>query len=198
MSLPPENIIYLHGFRSSARSVKAQQLSAFIDDHESPVMFWCEDLPASPKDAIAQVTSVIEASPSPPLIIGSSLGGYYATYLAEQHDLKAILINPACKAFELLAPWTGPHTNLYTGERFNLSQDDIDFLRTIWVPTLRHPERFWVLLETGDEVLDYRVALKAYEGAELTVIEGGDHSLKSFPRFLPEILRRSGMESPRP
>ena len=181
-------IIYLHGFRSSATSIKAEQLRQYLRDVEPVHSFWCEDLPISPRKAIDTVSKVIEASPTPPLIVGSSLGGYYATFLSENFGLKAVLINPACHAAELLEPWVGPHRNLYTGEMFDLTQEHIHELRTLKVAPLDHPERFWVLLETGDEVLDYRTAVETYQGARITIKEGGNHGLESFPEFIPEIV----------
>jgi predicted esterase YcpF (UPF0227 family) len=181
-------IIYLHGFRSSATSVKAEQFRHYLSDHPLAPHFWCKDLPISPRKAIDTVSKVIEASLTPPLIIGSSLGGYYATFLAERFDLKAVLINPACRAADLLEPWVGPHRNLYTGEMFDLTQEHIEELRTLRVAPLEHPERFWVLLETGDEVLDYRTAVETYQGARITIKEGGNHGLESFPEFIPDIV----------
>jgi len=184
-------IIYLHGFRSSSTSVKAQQLRHFITDRQLADQFWCEDLPTSPQKAIERVSEVIEKSAPRPLIVGSSLGGYYATFLAEKYDLKAVLVNPACRAAELLEPWIGPHRNLYTGEMFDLTREHIHELRRISVTPLDQPRRFWVLLETGDEVLDYREAVETYRGARLEIIEGGNHGLESFPRFVPEIVKLS-------
>lgn len=181
-------IIYLHGFRSSATSIKAEQLRQYLSSHQLAPSFWCKDLPISPQEAIAVVSKVIETSPTPPLIIGSSLGGYYATFLSERFDLKAVLINPACHAADLLEPWVGPHRNLYTGEMFDLTQEHIGELRALRVAPLNRPERFWVLLETGDEVLDYRTAIETYQGARLTIKEGGNHGLESFPEFIPEIV----------
>jgi hypothetical protein len=189
-------IIYLHGFRSSARSIKARQLRQYLAEPQRVHLFWCEDLPNSPQEAIDRVSTVIERSPTPPLIVGSSLGGYYATFLAERFDLRGVLINPACRAADLLEPWIGPHTNLYTGERFDLTPKHIDELRALRVSPLRNPKRFWVLLETGDEVLDYRVAVETYEGALITMKEGGNHSLESFPEFIPEIVQLSTLIMP--
>ncbi|MEY4685588.1 MAG: hypothetical protein RLZ25_2047 [Pseudomonadota bacterium] len=184
-------IIYLHGFRSSSTSIKAEQLRKYLTDHPSDDQFWCEDLPISPKEAIDKVSKIIETSHKPPLIVGSSLGGYYATFLAERFDLKAVLINPACRAAELLEPWVGPHRNLYTDEKFDLTQAHIRELRALWISPLMVPKRFWVLLETGDAVLDFRVAVETYQGARITIKEGGDHGLQSFPEFIPEIVRLS-------
>ncbi len=181
-------IIYLHGFRSSPASEKVGQLKQYLKERGLEHSLWCQQLPVSPRDAIAQVEAVIDTAKTPPVLIGSSLGGYYATYLAEKHDLRAILINPATQADITLAPWVGPHTNLYTGEAFDWTQAHIDQLRQLRVPVLTKPERFWLIVETGDELLDYRDAVNRYAGARQTIVEGGDHSLRCFPDLLAAIV----------
>jgi len=180
--------IYLHGFRSSPASSKAQLLKKSLSEKGLSSRFWCEEFPVAPDRAIETVERVIEADTEESVLIGSSLGGYYATYLAEKHDLRAILINPATHAEKTLAPWIGPHTNIYTGEHFELTQGHIMALSNLWVPILRNPERFWLIVETGDEILDYREAVSRYAGARQTVIEGGDHSLQHFPDLLEAIV----------
>lgn len=181
-------IIYLHGFRSSPASTKAKLLKAYLADRGLANHFWCEPLPVDPGEAISLVKKAIRGATDEPVLIGSSLGGYYATYLAEKHDLRAALINPATYADRVLAPWVGPHTNLYTGEHFDLTQEHINELRDLHIPILKEPNRFWLIVETGDEVLDYREAVSRYAGAHHTIIEGGDHSLQHFPDLLPALM----------
>ena len=181
-------LIYLHGFRSAPSSHKARLLAKRLTERGLADRFWCEQLPVSPAEAIRTVEQAINASPEPAVLVGSSLGGYYATWLAEKHDIKAALINPAAHAAEILAPWTGPHTNLYTGENFELTRQHIEELEDLWIPELTRPERFWLIVETGDEVIDYRDAVTRYAGARQTITEGGDHSLQSFPRMMDEII----------
>ncbi len=111
-------IIYLHGFRSAPTSTKARLLHTRLQQQGLGDRLWCEQLAVSPRQAIDQVEAAIAAQDGKPVLIGSSLGGYYATYLAEKHDLRAILINPATYADRTLQPWIGTHTNLYTGETF--------------------------------------------------------------------------------
>jgi predicted esterase YcpF (UPF0227 family) len=181
-------ILYLHGFRSSPASAKVRQLADFLARRGQAQALWCHQLPASPRAAIALIEQAIDAAPARPVLIGSSLGGYYATYLAEKHDLRAVLINPAVHAADLLSPYTGVVTNLYTGESFDFTPEHIAELRELWVPELARPQRFWLIVETGDEVLDYREAIARYAGARQTVIEGGDHSLQHFPDLLESIV----------
>lgn len=181
-------LIYLHGFRSSPLSGKAQLLSQRMTERGLGERLWCRQLPAAPREAIALVEETIARSAATPTLVGSSLGGYYATYLAERHDLRAVLINPAVAAQRLLASEVGPQSNLYTGEQFEFTAEDLAQLGEIEVPRLSRPERFWLLVETGDEVLDYREAVAKYAGARQTVVEGGDHSLQSFPRVVDEVI----------
>ena len=120
-------------------------------------------------------------------LVGSSLGGFYATYFAEKLGLRAVLINPAVKPQLGLESYLGIQQNLYTGEPYELTRRHIEEWRALDTPTV-HPERYLLLVETGDEVLDYRDAVRKYAGCRQVVVEGGDHSLKSFPEHLPLIL----------
>jgi len=185
-------IIYLHGFLSSPASRKAQQLKAHMARRGLAAVFWCEQLASSPLAAMAQVEAVIARHPQATLV-GSSLGGFYATWLAQRHDLKAVLINPAVVAHISLAGFIGPQTNLYSGERFEFTALDVAELQALDVPAITLPRRYWLLLETGDEVLDYRQAVAKYAGARQTVIEGGDHGFSRFGDFLDPILEFAGL-----
>ncbi len=125
-------------------------------------------------------------------LIGSSLGGYYATFLAEKHGLKAVLINPAVLPDRDLEQFLGPQRNLYTGEPYELTPAHLAEMRALSVPRITRPERYYLLVQTGDEVLDYREAVRYYAGAKQCVIEGGDHGFHDFEREIPEILRFAG------
>jgi predicted esterase YcpF (UPF0227 family) len=154
---------------------------------------WCELLPVSPKAAIALLEKQIESLTTAPVLIGSSLGGYYATWLAERHDLKAVLVNPAVLAPLTLERHLGPQENLYTGDRFELTPAHLDELRAFETPTITRPERYWLLVETGDEVLDYRHAVAHYAGARQTVLPGGDHRFSRWDEYLDEIVQFAGL-----
>lgn len=163
--------------------------------------FWCEQLPVSPAKAIALAEEAIASarrhSDSPaPTLVGSSLGGYYATWLAERYDLPAVLVNPAVVAPLSLEAWVGPQTNLYTGETFDFTHEHIAQLRALEVERITRPERYWLLVETGDELLDYRAAVRKYAGAHQTVLEGGDHGFSRWPDYLDEVLAFAGLAQP--
>ena len=149
--------------------------------------FACPALPPLARDAIKAVAPYISNDCS---FVGSSLGGFYATYLAERHRLKAVLINPAIDPHIGLRGYLGPQKNLHTGEPYELTEAHLREWEELYVPRIT-ARRYLLLVETGDEVLDYRRAVERYAGAEQVVIQGGDHSLQSFPQHLARILEFS-------
>ena len=181
-------IIYLHGFRSSPRSEKAQALLKTMEAQGLSRELWCEQLPPDPAEAIGLIETAIQNASTSPLLVGSSLGGYYATHLSEKYQLKAVLINPAAYAYRILAPHLGFHQNLYTGQSFELTQGHIETLKHLEVEPIKYPKHFWLLAETGDEVLDYREAVHKYRGGKQTILTGGDHSLTRFPDYIDAII----------
>jgi predicted esterase YcpF (UPF0227 family) len=181
-------LIYLHGFNSSPGSHKAQVLKRHMQQCGLGDQYCCPALPHLPRQALARIETEIARHPRDSLtLVGSSLGGFYATYLAEHHDLRAVLINPAVYPHEDLRAYLGVQRNLYTHRQYELTEEHLRQWGKLYMVTV-HPERYLLLLETGDEVLDYRQAVDKYAGARQIIIEGGDHSLKSFPEHIPLIL----------
>jgi predicted esterase YcpF (UPF0227 family) len=153
----------------------------------------CPALPPLASEAIAICEALLRNAPQGPLcLVGSSLGGYYATWLAERHDCRAVLINPAIDPHLGLRAYLGPQKNLHSGEPYDLTERHLQEWKSLYAPRIT-PSRYLLLVETGDEVLDYRRAVERYAGASQEVIPGGDHSLQSFPRHLPAILRFAGL-----
>lgn len=186
-------LLYLHGFNSAPQSHKAQVLKRHLEDRGLGDRFACPKLPHRPAGAIAAAERQIAARPPGTVtLVGSSLGGFYATWLAEKHGLRAALLNPAVTPQLGLESYLGPQRNLYTGEAYELTRDHLAEWGALDVPPL-HPENYLLIVETGDEVLDYRAAMRKYAGARQIVIEGGDHSLASFPDHLPAILGFAGL-----
>ena len=180
-------ILFLHGFCSSPASQKAQLLKATMAARGLSDRFFCPALSPVPMQAIAQAEAIIAAQGPEITLIGSSLGGFYATHLAEKHALPAALINPAVVAPISLASYVGTQTNFYTGERFEFTTAHIDELRALEVARITQ-QRYLLLVETGDEVLDYRHAVKRYAGCRQVVLEGGDHSFTRLPEVMPQLL----------
>jgi len=180
-------ILYLHGFTSGPQSQKARLLGARAA--ERGMEFICPQLPHSPRTAIALAEGFIERNAGgTAALVGSSLGGYYATWLAEKYGLRAVLVNPAVVAHVALEKFIGPQQNLYTGERFDFSREHIAELRALEVARLSHPENLWLLVEAGDAVLDYRQAVTRYAGARQTVLAGGDHSFTRWAEVLDQVI----------
>ena len=149
--------------------------------------FACPALPPLAGDAMNAIEPLVRKKPC---LVGSSLGGFYATYLAEKHDLRAVLINPAIDPHVGLRAYLGPQKNLHTGEPYELTGEHLREWQALYVPRIT-PSRYLLLVETGDEVLDYRRAVERYAGAQQIVVPGGDHSLQSFPQHLARILEFS-------
>ncbi len=188
-------IVYLHGFNSAPASHKARTMAAFIEERGLGEEFVCPALPHRPEEAIGLVEALVAAhAPHNLTFVGSSLGGFYATWLAEKHACRAILIQPAVLPHVGLEQYLGPQKNLYTGVEYELTRAHLDGWRALHVDAI-DPERYLLLLETGDEVLDYRDAVRKYEGARMVIRQGGDHMMQSFPEHLPRMLRFSGLTS---
>lgn len=186
-------ILYLHGFRSSPTSHKASVLKAHMSVRGLGDYFACPQLPISPREAIDLAQGIIDASSAPVTLIGSSLGGYYATYLAEQNGNRAVMVNPSVAAWRAAEKFLGPHANFHTGEEFHFTRTHVDELRAIDITRITQPDRYWLLAETGDEVLDYRAAVAHYASARQTVLEGGDHSFTRWTDYLDALLAYAGL-----
>ncbi len=189
-------ILYLHGFRSGPESFKAQALKRHMAARGLADRLWCGQLPPQPSAAAVLIERKIVSSPRPPTLIGSSLGGFYATVMTERHGLRAAVVNPAVPKFLSPEPFIGTHRHLYTNEPFEFGQRDIDQLAALDIDALTHPENFWLLVETGDEVLDYRHAKAFYAGARQTLLDGGSHAFTQWEAYLEPLLAFAGMAAP--
>ena len=187
---PLTALLYIHGFNSSELSYKARVLASAVQKIGLPEAVISPRLSWQPAKAIQQLEAIIEENTSQGLtLIGSSLGGFYAAFLAEKYRLNAILVNPAVQAPVLLQDFLGPQFNPYTNEEYELTQDHMRELEQLMVT---HPsaDLYWLMIQEGDEVLDYKEALKAFpKTRRLTHEKNGDHSFTEFERFTDEILR---------
>jgi len=181
-------LIYLHGFNSSSASHKAQLMKSYMEGRGLASRYACPALPDTPAEAIRAIEQTIAGHDARAVtFLGSSLGGYYATYLAEKLGCRAVLINPAITPHIGLATYLGTQKNLHTGEPYELTRAHLEGWRRLLVERI-DPEKYLLLLETGDEVLDWREAARKYEGARMVVRDGGDHSLQCFPEMIPRIM----------
>jgi predicted esterase YcpF (UPF0227 family) len=183
-------VIYLHGFLSSPQSQKASQTLEFVRAHYPDLILEIPQLANYPNDAAIIIEQkILEHKDKKLRFIGSSLGGFLASFVVEKYSGKAVLINPAVRPFELSARFLGEHINPYTQQKFLLENKHIDELRCLDTPTLKLSSDYWVLLQTADETLDYREAETKYQDYKLSIEQGGNHSFHDFQRFLPDIFR---------
>jgi predicted esterase YcpF (UPF0227 family) len=183
------HVLYLHGFRSSPRSFKARVVQERMTAAGRAGDLICPQLPASPKAAMELALLLAERhAPDNLAIIGSSLGGFYATWLAERLNVPAVLLNPSVDPLKSLEKHVGVTTAWHSSEPFEFRREYIDELAELKVERITRPERYFLIAATGDEVLDYRDMVAHYAGARQHVIEGSDHAISEFPRYVDEVL----------
>lgn len=186
-------IVYLHGFRSSPHSMKARLLAQAMVQRGRSDEFVCPQLPASPREAIALAEQLIASQIerhgiSSLCLIGSSLGGYYATYLAEKFACRALLINPAVKPPRDLEKYVGVTTAYHSDQVFEFKAAYVDELRALAVEQITQPERYFLIAATGDEVLDWREMQAHYAHARQQIIQGSDHSVSEFADYVDDVI----------
>ncbi|MCO4880650.1 YqiA/YcfP family alpha/beta fold hydrolase [Paraburkholderia caribensis] len=182
-------ILYLHGFRSSPNSFKARVMAERLAALGRSAEWCCPMLPVSPLEAVALVEErVAEANPAQVTVIGSSLGGYFATHLAEKHGWRAVLLNPAVVPQRDLSHYLGEQPLWHGGGSIVVEPRHLDELRALGVSRITRPERYYLFAATGDEVLDYREMLAHYPGVRTRLIEGSDHAISEFPDYVDDVL----------
>ena len=182
-------MLYLHGFLSSPQSLKARQTLSYCAAAGLGKNITIPQLSHGPAETIAQLHALIGEIDSEHLVLmGSSLGGYYATSLSEFYQAPAVLINPAVRPYDLWESHLGENRNYYSDEVHIVTREHIGELRQIDVNSLSHPKNFKVFLQTGDETLDYRQALEKHGAGQCVVHENGSHSYDDFERELPVMF----------
>lgn len=173
--------------------MKALDSQGYFLQHYPKINFHCPQLASSPEAVIKQLTELIESEEKSAantehhwVVMGSSLGGYFSTYIAEKYRLKAVLINPAVKPYELLLDYLGEQTNPYTEEVYQVEHHYIDALKRIEQKIISK-NNYLVMVQTGDEVLDYQQAVDKYCDCQLIVQADGDHSFIDYAKMLPKI-----------
>ena len=194
-------LIYVHGFNSSPHSKKANLLKNFAESISLGDQIHVPQLPHDPATAISQLEELIKKQivsttyrpGCGPCLIGSSLGGFYATWLAEKYDCRVVLINPVVKPVALFDDFLGINNNEYTGEEYELTLSHLEDLRKIETDKITNPDRYLLMLQTGDEVLDYKLAIEKYAAVPSIVEEGGGHEFMGFDRHIETVLAFCGI-----
>lgn len=188
--MPTTHLLYLHGFRSSPASNKARLTAAAVASRHPGVTWLCPALPPSPQQAMDEVLQVIAHWPHASMaVMGSSLGGFYATWLAERLSCKAVLLNPAVKPARDLAAQLGEHALWHDPtQHVTFDQSHVDELKAQEIPHISQPERYFAVIAKGDEVLDWREMLGHFPGATIKLLPGGDHALSDYEQHLDQVL----------
>ena len=190
-------VVYVHGFQGSPRSAKARQLGKALARERNTVAYRVPALGFEPRAAMRAVENTLDelaaAGCAAPVLVGSSMGGFYASCLAERRALRAVLVNPAVRPFELFRHRLGPVENPWTGERHVLCEADLDALREYDVPRLSRPADCLLMLQTGDETLDWRQAWQKYVDCPVVKLIGGNHAFEHFEDTFPLLYRFAGL-----
>ena len=186
----PSHLLYLHGFRSSPQSFKAQRMAAWMQAHRPDVTWWCPQLPPSPQAAMQLITQGTAGWPTDGMaVVGSSLGGFYATAVAERSGCPAVLLNPAVNPARDLEKYIGEQTAFHDpAQHFYFRPEFIGELQALTVPAISRPERYAAVICKGDEVLSWEEMTGRYPGAHIRLLEGGDHAISDFDEHLPFVL----------
>ena len=189
------HLLYLHGFRSSPRSAKARRMAEWTATHRPDLVFACPQLPPSPREAMALVDALIRDWPRDTMaVMGSSLGGFYATWVAQRTGARTALLNPAVDPARDLANHIGEQTCWQDpDEHFFFRREFVDELRELDAGALAHPERLMAVIAKGDEVLDWREMHARYQGCRIKLLEGSDHGLADFDDHLDELAEFLGL-----
>jgi len=184
------HLLYIHGFLSSPLSHKAAQVKQWLVDHRPDIEYHCPALTAYPGQTQDTLESLVEQLlPEPVCLMGSSLGGYWATWLVEKYGLRAVLINPAVKPSMLNPDYLNVELkNYHSDDTYFLTEEDVEALFAVNVSKIDHQDNYWLMVQTGDETLDYRLAVEKYAGCKQLIEKGGDHSFQGFERWIGEAV----------
>ncbi|WP_049722687.1 YqiA/YcfP family alpha/beta fold hydrolase [Gilvimarinus polysaccharolyticus] len=183
-------LIYIHGFLSSPDSHKAQVLKRWVAQHAPDVSFHCPQLTPYPAQTRRDLDTLMEfLQPEPVWLIGSSLGGFWATWLAEHYDLPAVLVNPSVRPWASMVQYLGVDlVSYHTDDSYRLEAAHIDEMQAADCTPIRRPHNYWLMAQTGDEVLDYRHAIAKYHGCKQLIEPAGDHSFVGFENHVADIM----------
>jgi predicted esterase YcpF (UPF0227 family) len=189
------HLLYLHGFRSSPQSAKARVVDAYLSRSRPEVTLWCPQLPPSPKEAMAMVAEGIAGWPRETMAVaGSSLGGFYATWVAERMGCKAAPLNPAVDPARDLSKFIGEQTHFYNPEEsFFFKEKYLQELHDLVCGELQQPQNYFCVIAKGDEVLDWREMYGRYQKCHVLLLESGDHAISDFEVHLPDVMKHLGL-----
>lgn len=185
-------LLYIHGFNSSPQSHKASAFKQWMAQHHPDITYEVPYLEPYPADAVSQLEKIVEnylAKREAVGVVGSSLGGFYAAWLMEKYPVRAVLVNPAVRPFELLGKYIGENKNFYNDDHYLFEQKHVDELKRFFIPRHERPQDLLLMVQTGDESLDFKEATAKYYASENIIEYGGDHGFRDFGRWFDYILQ---------
>ena len=180
-------ILYFHGFKSSSDSTKAKDLHKFISRRTRNTILITPNIHDNFHDAHDQIINLIESNQPKIFFMGSSLGGYYASFFSQKFNKKAVLINPAIPPLKDFEMHLGKNKNYSNGNKFIITKNDIDYIRSLSYKKILKPKNLMILLESGDEILNYNDTSSYFSGSHIDILYGGDHSYSSFKEKFNKI-----------
>ena len=180
-------ILYFHGFKSSSDSTKAKDLHKFISKRTKNTILITPNIHDNFHDAHDQIINLIESNQPNIFFMGSSLGGYYASFFSQKYNKKAVLINPAIPPLKNFEMHLGKNKNYSNGNKFIITKNDIDYIRSLSYKKILKPKNLMILLESGDEILNYNDTSSYFSGSHIDILYGGDHSYSSFKEKFNKI-----------
>ena len=185
-------IVYIHGFNSSPASHKSNQLRERLAALGREKEFACPALPHGPREAMALLEREVSGLPADQVtLVGSSLGGFYATYLTEKLGMRSVLVNPAITPHDGLRAYLGPQKNLYTGDEYVLTEEHLAQLAGLHVRNPAKMDSYLLMHTTGDELLDWRIAVDHYRGCRQVIVQGSDHGFREFEDYIDIVFEFS-------
>lgn len=182
-------LLYIHGFLSSPSSFKAQQVKDYCQKYHSDITYICPQLPPYPDECAQKLEALMDVVDKPVYIVGSSMGGFWATWLSERYGYKAVLVNPAVDVMDLMPKYVGIHLkNYHHEETYFLNRQHMDQLQAYVLDDLKQISHYWLIVQEGDETLNYTLAVEKYAACKQTVESGGDHGFQGFDRFFDDIF----------
>ncbi len=193
-------ILYLHGFQSSPHSFKAQLIERRWREINREKEYICPQLPSSPVKSVELALNLLGQHPSESItVIGSSLGGYYANWIAENLQCRCVLLNPVTDPWKIRILEDNPdRSDLRVREWLKFIDQYEKELQSIRISKITHPERYMLVAAKGDELLDWKMMQEHYKGASQTIINGSDHGLSDFEKYLDDVLSFCKIEHSRP
>jgi predicted esterase YcpF (UPF0227 family) len=184
-------LLHIHGFLSSSHHARQNKLENYINAQQLNVEVLCPELPDNPAPALAVLEQIIEQALSERrqvALLGHSLGAYFATYLADKYQLRAVLLNPVVRGYDIMCEFFGQGFNDHTKTSFEIGEADIQCLIGLYLEKLSNPDSLMVIQQAADAVVDPLDAEDYYRACRLKIESDGHHDFNGFERIVVDVV----------